>query len=155
MNSQSTRSLAFIYESWKQEDRQLDKCLDTIRNWMQQVNQLGIPHFGETATRLRPLKARLFAHFGRENELILQLVNFYQSSSPDVVALQTEMLTAHDQLLTRLGDLIDRLSLPEPPFESWTNAMDEVALFVDALEQHEEQETRSIAMLMPTATDDD
>ncbi len=69
--------------------------------------------------------------------------------------MQRDLLAAHDQLLTRLSDLIDRLSLPEPPFESWTNAMDEVALFVDALEQHEEHETRSVAMLMPTATDDD
>ena len=154
MNSQSIESLAFIYESWKQEDRQLNKCLDAVRDWMQEVNQLGIPHFGETATRLRPLKASLFAHFGRENELISQLANFQQSSS-DVVAVQRDLLAAQDQLLTRLGDLIDRLSLPEPPFESWTSAIDEVALFVDALEQHEEHEARSVAMLMPTATDDD
>ncbi len=60
MNSQSIESIAFIHESWKQEDRQLDNCLDAVRDWMQEVNQLGIPHFGETATRLRPLKASAF-----------------------------------------------------------------------------------------------
>ncbi len=155
MNSESQRSLALIYDSWQEEDRELETRIDEVRDWMLEVNQLGIPHFGETATRLRPLRERLFIHFGRENELISQLANFYPASSPEIEAVRKQSIADHDQLLSRLENLIDRLNLPEPPFQSWTEAMDEVSMFVDAIEQHEDRESDSIQMLMPTANDQD
>ena len=51
MGCESRRSLVFIYETWREEDRQLEGFVDDVRDWMQEVNQLGIPHFGETALR--------------------------------------------------------------------------------------------------------
>ena len=155
MSSQSKQTLTFIFDNWKEEDRQLETCVDEVRDWMLEVNQLGIPHFGETATRLRPLRERLFIHFGREVEMISQLATFYPASSPEIEAVRKQSISDHDRLMARLEDLIDRLSLPEPPFESWTEAMDEVGLFVDAIEQHEDHESDSIQMLMPTLSDDD
>lgn len=154
MSSQSKRSLAFIYESWRQEDRCLKACINEVRAWMREVNQLGIPHFGETATRLRPLRIKLFTHFGRENELISQLAHFYPDTSPEIDGVRKSSIADHDRLLARLEDLIDRLSEPDPPFQSWTEAMDEVGLFVDAVEQHELQESGSIDRLLPELNGD-
>lgn len=155
MSSHSKQALVGIFDSWKEEDRQLQISVDEVRDWMLQVNQLGIPHFGETATRLRPLKQRLFVHFGRELELISQLAAHYPPPSPEIEAVQKQSIRDHDQLLARLDDLIARLNLTEPPFQSWTEAMEEVGLFMDAIEQHEEHESDSIQMLMPGGLEDD
>ncbi|MGI9473257.1 MAG: hemerythrin domain-containing protein [Rubripirellula sp.] len=143
------QTLPDLYQQWSVEDRQLEACVDEVRHWMQEVAQLGIPHFGETATRLRPLAERLGTHFQREDDMIQQVAQLYPNTSPEVNAIRRQATRDHDQLRDRLGDLIERLDLLEPPFESWQLAIDEVELFVDMLEQHEEQESESIRMLMP------
>ena len=82
--------------------------------------------------------------------MIAQLATYYPSSSPEIQAVRKQSILEHDQLMARLDDLLDRLNMPEPPFQSWTEAMDEVGLFIDAIEQHEEHESDSIRMLMPS-----
>jgi hypothetical protein len=149
MNSKADQPLALFYENWRAEDRQLEVGIDGVRDWMQEVNQLGIPHFGETATRLLPLRQRLVTHFQREDQMIAQLAELYPSSSPEVQAVRRQSSRDHHQLLARLDDLIQRLGQTEPPFASWQAAMDELESFVDLLEQHEEQEADSIERLMP------
>ena len=155
MDSKADQPLALFYENWRAEDRQLEVGIDGVRDWMQEVNQLGIPHFGETATRLLPLRRRLVTHFEREDRMIAQLAELYPSSSPEVQAVRRQSSHDHHQLLARLDDLIQRLGQTEPPFDSWQAAMDELESFVDLLEQHEEQEADSIGMLMPARTQGD
>jgi hypothetical protein len=149
MNTNAKHPLAEFYQTWKAEDRALEAGIDEIRDWMHEVNQLGIPHFGETATRLGPLRDRLVAHFQREDEMISQLAELYPSSSPEIEAVRRQSSRDHHQLLVRLDDLTSRLGQIEPPFASWQAAIDELESFVDLLEQHEEQESESIEMLMP------
>ena len=149
MNPSTKNSLPSIYQRWQAEDRELEACIDEVRDWMQEVNQLGIPHFGETATRLRPLRARLVSHFAHEDEMVSQLAELYPPSSPEVDAVRRQSHRDHGQLLERLDDLIQRLEQTEPPFDSWQTAIDQVELFVDVLEQHEDQESESFEMLIP------
>lgn len=149
MNSNTKHPVADFYKRWKAEDRDLERGIDQIREWMHEVNQLGIPHFGETATRLGPLRARLVAHFEREDTMIVQLAELYPSSSPEIKAVRRQSARDHAQLLARLDDLISRLDQIEPPFASWQVAMNELELFVDLLEQHEERESECIETLMP------
>jgi len=149
MNSKAKQSLPSIYLSWQAEDRELEAFIDQVRDWMLEVNQLGIPHFGETATRLRPLRTRLVTHFEHEDEMVAQLSKLYPPSSPEIEAVRSQSSHDHRQLLARLDELIDRLDQPDPTFTSWQAAMDEVELFVNALEQHEEQESESFEMLIP------
>ena len=47
MNTKGISELSHIFEDWRSEDRKLSSCIDEIRDWMSEVNQLGIPHFGE------------------------------------------------------------------------------------------------------------
>jgi hypothetical protein len=91
----------------------------------------------------------MLVHFAREDQLIGQLADLYPTSSPQVDAVRRQASGDHDQLCERLDNLIERLDQVVPPFASWQNAMDEVELFVDALEQHEEQESETFKMLMP------
>jgi hypothetical protein len=152
MGTEANRFLSQIFEKWLAEDREMEACLDEVRDWMREVSQLGIPHFGETAMRLRPLHDRLVHHFGREYEMIVQLAESHPPPSPEVDAVRRQSTSDHQQLLARLDDLIQRLNQTEPPFASWQAAMDEVEIFVNALEQHEEQESESIKILMPSET---
>ena len=52
-------------------------------------------------------------------------------------------------MLVRLDDLIERLNQSDPPFDSWQAATEEVEVFVEQLEQHEDHETDMIELLMP------
>ena len=150
MGTEAHPSLSEIFKNWRAEDRDLESRLDEVRDWMREVSQLGIPHFGETATRLRPLREALVRHFQREDAMIAQLARSYPSPSPEINAVRSQSAYDHDLLLSRLDDLTQRLDEPEPPFTSWQLAMDEIELFVVALEQHEEQEAESIKFLMPS-----
>ena len=73
MSLNISEPLSKIFDNWLSEDRQMHESLGEIRDWMKQVEQLGIPHFGETANRLLPLRERLQKHFQQEDEMITRL----------------------------------------------------------------------------------
>ena len=154
MNTKQTTELCQIFENWRTDDRDLSRSLEGIRDWMSEVNQLGIPHFGETASKLQPLRESLSTHFQREDTMLEKLAEFYPSTSPEVKAFRRQTSLDHQSLLSRLDDLHSRLKEIDPPFESWTAAMDEVDVFFDAMEQHELQESDRISMLMPKECED-
>ncbi len=151
MNTKQQNEIATIFRRWHAEDRELESSMDEVRDWMNEVSQLGIPHFGETATRLRPLRERLVTHFEREDKMVAELAELYPTQSPEVKAVQRQSSRDHDELLIRIDGLIARLEQPEPPFRSWQSAMNEVEMLVGVLEQHEDQEAESIEMLLPAA----
>ncbi len=148
MDSTITQSVNRIFQQWQSEDRELEDRVDELRDWMQEVNQLGIPHFGETAGRLRPLRRLLVGHFDREDEMMAQLAKAYPASSPEVHGAQEHSTHDHLHLLCRVDELINRLAETEPPFDSWQAAMDDVEILVEALEQHEEDESDCVKMLL-------
>ena len=153
MKMQSKSELGRVFAQWLDEDRRLATCIDEVRQWMSEVNQLGIPHFGETASRLEPARECLTVHFDREVEMLEQLKTLYPEGSPEVSAFTRQTLTDHERILNRLSDLCGRLTQVDPPFESWTSAMDEVDLFFEELELHERLESDRVSMLMPGECD--
>ncbi len=148
MDAETNLSVMQLLDRWQAEDHELEEQIDELRDWMQEVSQLGIPHFGETASRLLPLRKRLAQHFEREQEMIGELVEADSASSPEMDGVRRNSTHDHSQLLSRADDLIARLNQTDPPFDSWQAAMDEVAILAEALEQHEENEMESIRMLL-------
>ena len=140
-----------IFSVWKEEDRELEKRLDFIREWMLAVGEAGVPRFSETATRLTNLRSHLVRHFQREDELSHQLTKFYKKPCPEIEAMQRQAARDHLQLLGRLDELVKNLNASEPPFDSWRAAIDQFDGFIGALEQHEEQESESFCAMMPSA----
>ena len=138
-----------VFARWRAEDEALGKQVDTIRQWMRELDQLGRQHFGETATRLRFLRESLTEHFDREAQMILALGRLYSATSPEVAAIRRQADRDHNSLLKRADDLIERLDQLEPPFENWQQAIDEIEALVSLLEQHEANEWESIEMLLP------
>lgn len=149
MNTKKQPAIYQLFDDWRAEDRKLTACIDEIRDWMSEVNQLGIPHFGETASRLQPLRESMLSHFHREDEILAKLAEHYPASSPEVQAFQRQTNADHLGLIHRLDELHSRLKETDPQFESWTAAMDEVDLFFEAMEQHERSESDRVSMLIP------
>jgi hypothetical protein len=111
---------------------------------MNEVSQLGIPHFGETATRFRPLRQRLIHHFAIEDEIIERGAAKRDATLPGSEDPHLGSSREHKELLERLDDMLSRLARPDPPFASWQAAMNEVEQFVDLLEEHESRESERI-----------
>lgn len=153
MDAEMNESVTQIFQQWQTEDRELVRRVDVLRDWMQEVNQLGIPHFGETASRLRMFCRWLTEYFEREDAMISQLAQAYPASSPEVEDVRRFSDLDHAQLLLRFEELIGRLEQTVPPFDSWEAAMEEVVILVETLEQHEENESESVRMLLAVGPD--
>ena len=138
-----------VFGGWRQEDGRLAALVDETRDWMSEVNQLGIPHFGETAARLEPLRDHLQRHFDQERRMIDKLAELYPTTSPEVRAFRHQTLSDQETLVARLDDLHRRLMEIDPPFQSWTEAMQEVDVLFEAMQQHELREADRVDMLMP------
>ena len=149
MNAQRTETIPAIYEMWESGAEEQESRIDSICQWMEEVSQLGIPHFGETATRLRPMRDQLLRQFQWESELIRQIAEFYPLPSPEVAAVRRQARRSHRHLRTRLEDLISRLEELDPPFDSWQEAIEELHRFACVLEEHNHCERESLQMLMP------
>lgn len=138
-----------VFTRWRAEDEALGTQVDTIRQWMRELDQIGKQHFGETATRLCVLRSFLLEHFEHEAQMVVGLRQVYGAESPEVAELERQSNCDHDRLLGRVDRLIERLNQLEPPFETWQQAMDEIESLVSLLERHEANEWDNLESLLP------
>ncbi len=149
MNEHANSAVHALFDAWKDEDRELESYIDSVRDWMNDVSELGLPRFGETANRLQRLRERLETHFERENRIGDQLQQLYSQKSVELDAARRQWQREHDLLIVRLDELISQLDEVDPPFPSWEAAMEQFEVFIVALEQHEDHELDSIEVLIP------
>lgn len=149
MTTAKRETVSEIFSRWQLEDRSIESVADSLMDWMREVEQRGIPHFGETATKLKPFRDLLASHFDREDGILDELAMNYEDTSPEIAAIRRQTGRDHQHLLHDLDDFIERLNKLEPPFESWQSAMREFDLYFGRLEQHEEQESESLRTMMP------
>lgn len=151
-NQSQSSPLAFLFQTWQSERRAISTCIDELRQWMNEVSQLGIPHFGETAMRLRPLRSRLADHFACEDEMTAKVTDSLGggASESETQGFEDSAVRSsreHRELLRQLDDLIRDLDELDPPFRSWQAAISAVERFIDSLEQHEADELQRINSL--------
>jgi hypothetical protein len=137
----SPASCSSLIQAWKTERKEVAACIDDLRHWMDEVSQLGIPHFGETATRLGPLRQRLIHHFALEEEIIERFARPTDATTSGSDDPRHCSSREHRELMGRLDDMLSRLAQTDPPFSSWQAAMKEVEQFVDLLQEHESHES--------------
>jgi hypothetical protein len=138
-------ALAPLLQQWNDEHHDLSRSIRDITLWLGQVSQRGIPRFGELASRLDLMRQRMKQHFDREEALSDDLQQ--ASDCLEVKTTRRRAINDHQHLTQRIDDLIAKLSELEPPFDSFQQAIDQVGLFVDAFEQHEEQEAQGLQWL--------
>lgn len=139
------QSLGPLMHQWDNEHQDLSRNIRETTLWLGQVSQRGIPRFGELAARLSLMRQRMKQHFDREETLGRDLQQV--SDCLEVKMTRRRAISDHQHLTQRIDDLIAKLSELEPPFESFQQAIDQVGLFVDAFEQHEEQEAQGLQWL--------
>ncbi len=133
MNTKSPKTPTELFDQWQREDEQLEAYIHDLRGWMNEVNQLGIPHFGEAGVRLTAFRKRMVKHFESEDEIIAQLAENFSGADASVVKLRSQSRRKHEKILTHVDGLMNRLDQLEPPFESWVAMMQEVESFIDGL----------------------
>lgn len=112
---------------------------------MNQVSQLGIPHFGELALRLKGLRKRLIEQLSREDVLHAAAREpGVRTGKGGATELPGPSAPQPWRVLDQLDDLIEKLDQLEPPFSSWQSAVDRTEDFIGALEQHETDELHRI-----------
>jgi len=144
-DSDCLQSLAPLLQQWNDEHQDLSRSIRDTTLWLGQVSQRGIPRFGELAARLSQMRQRMKQHFDREESLGDDLQQ--ASDCLEVKTTRRRAINDHQHLTQRIDDLIAKLSELEPPFDSFQQAIDQVGLFVDAFEQHEEQEAQGLQWL--------
>ncbi|GAA4459439.1 hemerythrin domain-containing protein [Novipirellula rosea] len=149
MKPESNHSVSVLFGHWKQEHSSLQQELDAFRDWTSGIAEQPSPEFIESANRLRQIRDRLVDHFVREDQIGRQLRSHYPKGSLEVEASYRQACQDHEELLSELDDLAERLDQVEPPFGTWADAVHEVSLFIDRLEEHEECEAEHIQWLAP------
>jgi len=153
MSGEAAGSVRELFQRWQAEDRELEAYLDALRDWMHQASRLDTSAFEEATARLRRLRMRLERHFRHEDKVADSLETSFDAPPAELAAVRRQSVHDRTLLFQRLDELIAKFDRPAPPFESWEDAIENLELFVDTLEQHEEQEADSIELLMPR--DDD
>jgi hypothetical protein len=144
-DSACREALEGLLRQWNDEHLDLAKSIRDTTLWLGQVSQRGIPRFGELAARLSSMRQRMKQHFDREESLGDDLQQ--ASDCVEVKTTRQRAINDHQHLTQRVDDLIAKLSELDPPFASFQQAIDQVGLFVDAFEQHEEQEAQGLQWL--------
>lgn len=138
-------SLEALLRQWNDEHNDLAKSIRDTTLWLGQVSQRGIPRFGELAARLNSMRQRMKQHFEREESIGDDLQR--ASDCVEVKTTRQRAISDHQHLTQRVDNLIAKLSELDPRFASFQQAIDQVGLFVDAFEQHEEQEAQGLQWL--------
>lgn len=134
-----------LADLWNQEHADLAQHTDQLHRWLAEASHQEILGYGELALQLKSFRDRLLDHFGQEEDLGQQLQELCDCA--EMTASRRQIASDHEHLMLRLDSLIERLIQAEPPFGSFGRAVDEVGLFLDAFELHEEQETLSLQWL--------
>ena len=121
-----------------QEHDELEAMIGDLRTWLAEVAELGIPHFGELGSRLRPLRDKLCEHFAHEEAggYLADAV----AVAPELVTTVDELLAQHDVFKNRLDALICRLRESEVPFDCWQAACETFESLCADIARHEQTE---------------
>ncbi len=119
----------------------LDK-IEEIINWWAQLEEKGLPKYGEMGMHIHELRDMLATHYEEEEEkgYFEQIKENY----PEIDFKDRDFVKEHSHLLMQLNIFAEKLSLPEPAFKNWNEAMEEFEAFLKQFNNHERAETRII-----------
>lgn len=149
-SSEAVDVLIGLFSQWKSEHEQLSRFVRELSVWATQDSQSESPNFSQAAVGLRKLDQRLVEHFEKEQAIGLLLADARGTSTPEVEAVQRQADKDHLALQKRLHELIEKIDRGPRNPSTWNAAIEELNLFLDVLEQHEELESENVRSLIPT-----
>lgn len=140
-----------LFQTWQQEHQQVQDHLDGILDWLsldgKMVDELGARR--EVVAELERLCGRLRRHFSTESQLGTLLETVRGRQTQEIALLRARAESDQRHLMSRLKEQVNAIHEAETGTEAWDSAVYNFGLFVDALEQYEDQEAESVQWLMP------
>lgn len=130
---------------WQGEHAELIRSIRETTLWLGQLRDPSPSVFGELAKHMEQFRERLLGHFAREDALATELLDVYGCAEAESTRRRAE--GDHLHLTRRVDDLLAKLHSPLNGFASFQEAIQEISLFVDAVEQHEEEEAQGLEWL--------
>lgn len=134
-----------LLQLWRDEHAELVRSIREITLWLGEVAVLPDSPYPELSARLTEFRQRMLRHFEREDVMGADMREVYGCVEAEANARRAE--ADHHHLVNRLDALIAKLTAPQPGFDSFQDAVQQVSLFVDAVEQHEEEESQGLQWL--------
>ena len=132
-----TRTINWL--TWMLEEHaELTRRVANLREWWNELDQYGLPKFGEMGSRVDELRDLLAEHFADEEK-----DGYFApvlAVSPNLDRQVNKLQEQHGQLLERLNDFANRLQMSKPPFDSWQKAYRELETILADLRKHEQAE---------------
>lgn len=152
-SSDCSAELQSLFRAWKLEHEQLlqqvDDLFDSLvkQSWKDDESRSQIQ--SHSTSELRLLADRLKEHFSKETRIGLLLELARGRATHEVASMREKAEHEHRQLMDRLQSEIKTITSAEIGTEEWKSAIQSFGLFVDALEQHEDEEADNVSWLMP------
>jgi hypothetical protein len=120
-----------------------------MRQWIHDVNELGMPHFGELGNRVKCYRKLLAEDFAAEEAR--GRLSGVGKRRPECWAEIDELRDQHGQFLDELELLQEKLCQDSPPYESWQDAVRHFDELLMEVERHEGRELQLLASISDTA----
>jgi hypothetical protein len=137
--------LAGLIRVWQEEHQELIQKIRQTTLWLGELARQAEPRFGELGEHLTRFRQSMLDHFHRESTLADTLFETYGCVEAD--SNRRRAADDHVHLSRRIDDLVGRLRDDGAGFASFQDAIHQVGIFVDAVEQHEEEEAEGLQWL--------
>jgi iron-sulfur cluster repair protein YtfE (RIC family) len=140
-----------LLQLWRDEHAELVRSIREITMWLGEVAALQDSPYAELTERLTAFRHRMLRHFEREDVMGADMQEVYGCVEAEANSRRAE--GDHHHLINRVDTLIAKLTSSRPAFDSFQDAIQQVSLFVDAVEQHEEEESQGLQWLSSPASE--
>tara|TARA_R110002111_G_scaffold2705_5_gene18013 strand:- start:432 stop:884 length:453 start_codon:yes stop_codon:yes gene_type:complete len=124
------------------EHEQILSHIKELNDWWTELDERGLPKFGEMGTRVEGFRDLLAKHF--ENEKEEGYFKPVLDESPGFCIMVPDFKTKHITILSRIDDFASRLKQSKPPFKNWSEASSEFKALLSDLREHEDQEIKMV-----------
>ncbi|WP_145228609.1 hemerythrin domain-containing protein [Gimesia algae] len=124
------------------EHEQILSHIKDLNQWWAELDEHGMPKYGEMGTRMEGLRDLLSKHFNDEEQ-----EGYFKplmDEEPGFCIMVPDFQKQHKEFLTRLDDFSNRLKQPEPPFHNWNEALLELQRLLAELRINENREIERV-----------
>lgn len=124
------------------EHEQVLSHIRELNQWWCELDEHGLPKYGEMGTRIEGLRDLLSKHFNDEEQ-----EGYFKplmDEEPAFCIMVPDFQEQHNKFLTRLDEFSCRLKQPEPPFENWNEAIAELQSLLADLRTNEKREIEQV-----------
>lgn len=124
------------------EHEELLTHMKDLNQWWAELDEHGLPKFGEMGTRVAGFRDLLAKHF--EDEEQEGYFKPLMDEAPGFCIMVPDFKETHAETLSRFDDFIGRLKESEPPFKNWSEALQEFESLMADIRAHENQEIKIV-----------